>query len=111
MDVSEEPSASIIKVTPEDRPPNIGEVSVNGCRYNVWRGQRGGSPTVVNLSFLDRSRYFSFNYLLKYPHEAEWTPFQTHYFSVNLVAPRIEPGISGYVARKSDHYTTEAVRG
>jgi hypothetical protein len=24
------------------------------------RGQRGGSPTVVNLSFLDRSCYFSF---------------------------------------------------
>jgi hypothetical protein len=24
------------------------------------RGQLGGSPTVVNLSFLDRSRYFSF---------------------------------------------------
>jgi hypothetical protein len=26
----------------------------------VSRGQRGGSPTVVNLSFLDRSHYFSF---------------------------------------------------
>jgi hypothetical protein len=26
----------------------------------VSRGQRGGSPMVVNLSFLDRSRYFSF---------------------------------------------------
>jgi hypothetical protein len=26
----------------------------------VSRGQRGGSPKVVNLSFLDRSRYFSF---------------------------------------------------
>jgi hypothetical protein len=26
----------------------------------VSRGQRGGSPTVVNLRFLDRSRYFSF---------------------------------------------------
>jgi hypothetical protein len=26
----------------------------------VLNGQRGGSPTVVNLSFLDRSRYFSF---------------------------------------------------
>jgi hypothetical protein len=26
----------------------------------VSRGQRGESPTVVNLSFLDRSRYFSF---------------------------------------------------
>jgi hypothetical protein len=25
----------------------------------VSRGQRDGSPTVVNLSFLDRSRYFS----------------------------------------------------
>jgi hypothetical protein len=23
-------------------------------------GQRGGSPTAVNLSFLDRSRHFSF---------------------------------------------------
>jgi hypothetical protein len=36
---------------------------------------------------------FSFKYLLSYPHEAEWTPFQTHYFSENLVAPGIEPGI------------------
>jgi hypothetical protein len=26
----------------------------------VSRGQRGGSPKVLNLSFLDRSRYFSF---------------------------------------------------
>jgi hypothetical protein len=26
----------------------------------VSRGQLGGTPTVVNLSFLDRSRYFSF---------------------------------------------------
>jgi hypothetical protein len=26
----------------------------------VSRGQCGGSPTVINLNFLDRSRYFSF---------------------------------------------------
>jgi hypothetical protein len=26
----------------------------------VLCGQRGGSPTVINLSFLDRSYYFSF---------------------------------------------------
>jgi hypothetical protein len=26
----------------------------------VLRGQHGGSPTVINLSFLDQSRYFSF---------------------------------------------------
>jgi hypothetical protein len=66
-------------------------------------GQRGGSTTVVNLSFLDRNRYFSFKYLLIYSQEAEWTPFQTHSYSENLVAPTIEPGTSGSAARKSDH--------
>jgi hypothetical protein len=39
------------------------------CRQNLVptftdrgmsRGQRGGSPMVINLSFLDRSLYFSF---------------------------------------------------
>jgi hypothetical protein len=25
------------------------------------------------------------------PQEAEWTPFHTHYFPENLVAPGIEP--------------------
>jgi hypothetical protein len=32
----------------------------------------------------------------------EWTPFQTHSYSDNLVAPGIVPGTSGSVARKSD---------
>jgi hypothetical protein len=41
----------------------------------VSRGQRGGSPTVVNLSFLERSRYFSFKYLLIYPHKGWVDPF------------------------------------
>jgi hypothetical protein len=27
-----------------------------------------------------------------YHHKAKWTPFQTHYFSENLVATGIEPG-------------------
>jgi hypothetical protein len=48
---------------------NYTDWSTATCRRNlvptfvvrrVTRGQRGGSPTVVNLSFLDRSRYFSF---------------------------------------------------
>jgi hypothetical protein len=43
------------------------------------------------LGFLDRSRYFSIKYLLSCTHEAEWTPFQTHYFFF-LVVPGIEPG-------------------
>jgi hypothetical protein len=36
------------------------------------------------LRFLDLSRYFSFKQLLSCTHEAEWTLFQTHYFSENL---------------------------
>jgi hypothetical protein len=34
----------------------------------------------------------SFKQFLICTHEAEWTPFQTHYFSENLVDPGIEPG-------------------
>jgi hypothetical protein len=33
------------------------------------------------LGFLDSSRYLSIKKLLGCTHEAEWTPFQTHYFS------------------------------
>jgi hypothetical protein len=57
-------------------------------------------PTAVNLGFLDWSHYFSIQVA---PHEAEWTPFQTHYYSENLVALGIEPWISGSVARICDH--------
>jgi hypothetical protein len=52
-------------------------------------------PTAVNLGFLDPEP-------LSYTHEAEWTPYQTHYFSENLVALGIEPGISGFVAYATD---------
>jgi hypothetical protein len=34
---------------------------------------------------------------------AEWTPFQTHCYYENLVAPEIEPGTSGSAARNSEH--------
>jgi hypothetical protein len=40
---------------------------------------------------------------------AEWTSFQTHCYSENLVAPGIGPGTSGLAATNSDHYTTEVV--
>jgi hypothetical protein len=52
----------------------------------------------------------SSKWLLGCPHEAEWTPFQTHYFSENLVALGVEPGTSGSVARNSDHWITETVK-
>jgi hypothetical protein len=41
-----------------------------------------------NLGFLGRSRYFF---------------FQTHYYPENMVAPGIEPGTCGSVARNSGH--------
>jgi hypothetical protein len=66
------------------------------------RGQRGGSRTVVNLNFLDQSLYFSFKLPLIYPHEAEWTPFETHCYSENLAASGNVLGTSVYAARKSD---------
>jgi hypothetical protein len=56
---------------------NYTEWATATCRRNlvttfldrgVSCGQPGGSPTVVNLSFLDRSRYFSFKHLHIYPH-------------------------------------------
>jgi hypothetical protein len=67
-------------------------------------------PTAVNLGFLDRISYFFIQVVSQFSHEAEWTPFQTPYFSENLIGPEIEPRTSGSVARNSDHYTTtEAV--
>jgi hypothetical protein len=42
-------------------------------------------------------------HLLSYPHEAEWTAFQTQCYSENLVTPGIERGPFGPVPRKSDH--------
>jgi hypothetical protein len=54
------------------------------------------------LGFLDRSRYFSIKQLLSSTHEAEWTPFQTHYFFfVGSAGNRTQA--SGSVARNSDH--------
>jgi hypothetical protein len=56
--------------------------------------------------FWIRATTFSFKWLLIYAHKAEWTPFQTHCYSENLVTPGIEPGIPVYAARNSDHQTT-----
>jgi hypothetical protein len=50
------------RTIPTDRLPLVDEIY---CQL-LWiegmsRGQRGGSPTVINLSFLDRNRYFFFS--------------------------------------------------
>jgi hypothetical protein len=48
------------RTTPNERPPLSAKFSANFADREVSRDQRGGSPTVINLSFLDRSCYFSF---------------------------------------------------
>jgi hypothetical protein len=52
-----------------------------GCRV-----VRVTAPYVRNLDFYTGALTFSSKYLLSCTHEAEWTPFQTHYVSENLVA-------------------------
>jgi hypothetical protein len=76
----------------------------------VLRGQRNKFLRSLISVFYTGAAIFLFKYLLNCPHEAEWTAFQTPYSSENLVGPGIEPWSSGYVARNSDHHSTEAVR-
>jgi hypothetical protein len=71
----------------------------------VSRSQCGGSPKDVITVFWTGAATFSLKYLLNCAYEAEWTTFQTHYFSKNLVGPGIEPGS---VTRNPDHSTIEA---
>jgi hypothetical protein len=58
----------------------------------VSRSQRGGSLAAVISVLYTGAATFYFKQLLNCTHEAEWTPFQTHYFSENLVVPEIEAG-------------------
>jgi hypothetical protein len=74
------------------------------------RNQRGGSPTIVNLSFLDRSRYFCFEVTPHLSSQGLSGPLsRPNATQKNLVAPGIEPRTSVLAARNSDHYTTKAV--
>jgi hypothetical protein len=48
------------RTIPTERPPLVGDILLPTFAVRgMSRGQYGGSLTVVNLSFLDRSRYFS----------------------------------------------------
>jgi hypothetical protein len=81
------------RTIPIERPPLVGQVSANFLRIEGCSVVSALDPYGRNLGFLDRSRCcFSFKQLLTCTHEAEWTPFQIHYFSENLVASGIEPG-------------------
>jgi hypothetical protein len=71
-----------------ERPPLVGEVSANtSSDRGVPRGHRDGS--ILPYSRLSKPEPLLF---LPSTREAEWSPFQIHYFSENLVAPGIESG-------------------
>jgi hypothetical protein len=68
----------------------VGQVSDHICVQRAPYGQRDGSLRPY-------SRISRPEPLLFYPSSSsvvltEWTPFQTHYFSENLITPGIEPG-------------------
>jgi hypothetical protein len=46
-----------------------------------------------SLDVYTKAATFPSQQLLNFTHEAEWIPFQTHYFSENLIAPGNEPGL------------------
>jgi hypothetical protein len=48
------------RTIPTEQRPLVGEVSANFCGWRVLHNQRNGFQQVVNLYFLDRSGYFSF---------------------------------------------------
>jgi hypothetical protein len=74
-----------------EQPLLVNEVSANFAdRYR--RVISGTDPYGHILGFIDRSGYIFFHVAAQLYSEAEWTPFQDHYFSENLVAPGIEPG-------------------
>jgi hypothetical protein len=52
------------------------------------------------LGFIDRSRYFSIKDHFSCTHEAEWTPFQTHYFFFGSAGNRTRT--SGSAAKNSN---------
>jgi hypothetical protein len=74
----------------------------------VSRGQRGGSPTAVN-PFSRPEPLLFFHVAPHFCSQGSVDPVPDPY-SVNMVAPGMEAGTSGCVARNSGHYTTEAVR-
>jgi hypothetical protein len=63
-------------------------LGIEGCRVI-----NSSNPLDSNLGFFrPRAATFTSKFLPNCTHEAEWTAFQTHYFSENLIAPGVELG-------------------
>jgi hypothetical protein len=66
-------------------------------------GQRGESiRSLISVFYTGAATFLSSSSLFILT-RAEWTPFQSHCYSKNLVAPGMEPRTSGLAARNSDY--------
>jgi hypothetical protein len=82
-----------MRTIPTEGPSRLAKPVPTFSRLSVLRGQRNGY-----LRPLMSHRPEPLLFLQVAPHEADWTPFQTHFYSEHLVAPGIEPGTSESVA-------------
>jgi hypothetical protein len=83
-------SVALVRERPSDLRISTKSVSTfadRGCPAISAADPYGGS-----LGFLAQSRNFPFQVAPQLYSRGEWIPFQTHYFSENLVAPGIELG-------------------
>jgi hypothetical protein len=91
-----------------DRRLSAELVTIPAAR-GVSRSQNGGSPTAVISIFQTEAATFSFKWLLSCTHETVWTLIQTRYFSKKSGSTGNRTGISGSVAKNSNHLTTVTV--
>jgi hypothetical protein len=80
------------RTIPTERPKPVGEVGAKFADREVSSSQRWVSPTAVIAVSRPEPLLFLSNSSSVVLNEAEWTQFQTHYFSETLVAPGIEAG-------------------
>jgi hypothetical protein len=95
---------------PTERPPLVSEIWcqllwIEGC---CMVSAVDPPRSLISVFYTGAATFLSSSSLFILT-RAEWTPFQTHCYAENLVAPRIEPRTSGLAVRNSDHWTTEAV--
>jgi hypothetical protein len=86
------------RTTSTEWPPLVGEVNANIWGKRVSCGQSNGSPLPYS-QFLDRSRYFFFQVAPQLCSRGWLEPVPDPLHLTILVAPGIEPGTSGSLAR------------
>jgi hypothetical protein len=82
------------RTIPTERPPLVSEVSANILQIEVCHVVSVTNPYGRILGFLDRNRYIFLQVAPRLYSRGWVTLFQTHYFSENLVAPGIKPGLA-----------------